>query len=152
MSTLVISGRPWAAGLVWRQRSHRASEARTARRFRCPFLVHSGDPAVAVIREERDPVGLADVVSQGCRKGHLTRLSGGPGNPQQVARVPVTPCLVVRRSLEAGHDIELARHLMEEHVTRFWQLSSVVGRTAWSVTELDPVLVEWTVDASMAAC
>lgn len=53
------------------------------------------------------------------------------------------PALVVRWSLVSGHDIELSRRLMEEHVTRSWQLSSVIGRTAWSVAELDPVLVEW---------
>ncbi|MDE0047157.1 MAG: hypothetical protein OXU19_15075, partial [bacterium] len=54
------------------------------------------------------------------------------------------PALVVRWSLEPGHDIELSRRLTEEHVTRSWRLSSMIGQMAWSVTELDPVLVQWT--------
>ena len=53
------------------------------------------------------------------------------------------PALVVRWSLEPGRDAELFRRLMEEHAARSWQLSSVIGETAWSLTELDPVLVAW---------
>ena len=304
MSTLLISGRPWAAGLVWRQRSHRASEARMARRFRCPFLVHSGmqtgfaggevragqaslgaalarhlrqtdwialladdtdgrvallrqvdgvfppdgdeihasrDEALAVLERLRRPgvsvfaapalgvdrAGTIDaqdlaltpdmelmpaprarprprmIVAAAsfaalCLAGWLTITDGGeekeeaalPAAPAQVevaiagARLieacdhalksaPVAvpgwrteeiscaaslqdpgilgewpafrsrPALVVRWSLEPGHDVEIARRLMEEHVTQSWQLSSVIGQTAWSVTELDPVLIEW---------
>ena len=305
MSTLVVSGRPWAAGLVWRQRSHRASEARMAQRFRRPFLVHAGtrtgfagpdgeagqvslaaalahhieepdwialladdgDGRVALVRQEegafpgdgdeihpgRDealaaldrtrrpgiPVFAtpalavdgamaldADELSvtstmeltaaprAGARAWKLAAaaslagaavagwlMTGAPIEERETIALPAPqtevevaiagaalieacdralksapvevpgwhtdevsctaslqdpgivsewpafrsrPVLVVRWSLEAGHDIELSRRLMEEHVTRFWQLSSVIGRTAWSVTELDPVLVEWT--------
>ena len=305
MNTLVISGRPWAAGLVWRQRSHRASEARTARRFRCPFLVHSGDrtgfagpdgkagevslaaalahhigeadwialladdgdgrvavlrqvegafpgdgdeihpgreEALAALERLRRPgvpvfatpalavdgasaldagelsvvtamelvaapragarswkIAAAASLAGACVAGWLTagdfftekEEAALPAPPAEIEvaiagatlieacdraleAVPVDvpgwhtdevscvaslqdpgilgewpgfrsrPALVVRWSLEAGHDAELSRRLMEEHVTRSWQLSSVIGRTAWSVTELDPVLVEWT--------
>ena len=305
MSTLVVSGRPWAAGLVWRQRSHRASEARMARRFRRPFLVHSGtrtgfaepdghrgqvslaaalahhiddtdwialladdgDGRVAVIRqvegafpgdgddvypgrddalaaldrlrrpgipvfaspalavagamtldagelsvtnameltaapragarawkitaaaslagaavagwlmtgapiEERETIALpapqAEVevaiagaaLIEACDRALKTAPVEVPGwhtdevsctaslqDPGIVSEWPAfrsRPALVVRWSLEAGHDIEMSRRLMEGHVTRTWQLSSVIGRTAWSVTELDPVLVQWT--------
>ena len=305
MSTIVISGRPWAAGLVWRQRSHRASEARMARRFHCPFLVHSGtrtgfagpdgeagqvslaaalahhikeadwialladdvDGRVALLRQVEGAFpGDGDEIHPGREEAlaalvRLRRpevpvfatpalavddaialdagtlsvaaamelaaaprararpwkiaaaasLSGAaiagwlmtgdvleekqgtalPAPPAEVEvaiagatlietcdralkSVPVEvpgwstdevsctaslqdpgilgewpgfrsrPALVVRWSLEAGHDVELARRLMEEHVTRSWQLSSVIGQAAWSVTELDPVLVEWT--------
>ncbi len=305
MSTLVISGRPWAAGLVWRQRSHRASEARMARRFHCPFLVHSGArtgfagpdgeagqvslaAALACHIEESDWIALLADDGDG-RVALLRQVEGAfpgdgdeihpgrdealdsldrlrrPGIPvfatpalaidgaialdagelsvntamelvaapragarpwkiaaaaslsgasivgwlmagdlfedRQEAALPAPPAhvevaiagatlieacdralksspvdvpgwntdeisctaslqdpgilaewpafrsrpaLVVRWSLEPGHDIALFRRLMEEHVTRSWQLSSVIGRTAWSVTELDPVLVEWT--------
>ena len=305
MSTLVISGRPWAAGLVWRQRSHRASEARVARRFHCPFLVHSGartgfagpdgeagevslaaalahhigaadwialladdgDGRVALLRqvegafpgdgdeihpgreealaaldrlrrpgvpvfatpalavdgamaldagelsvtttmelaaaprararpwktaavaslaaacvagwlmagdvfEERQEAALppppaeVEVAIAGamlietCDRALQSRPVDVPGwhtdeiscaaslqDPGILGEWPAfrsRPALVVRWSLEAGHDVEIARRLMEEHVTRSWQLSSVIGRTAWSVTELDPVLVRWT--------
>ena len=305
MSTLVISGRPWAAGLVWRQRSHRASEARMARRFHCPFLVHSGartgfagpdceagqvslaaalachieetdwialladdgDGRIALVRQvegaipgdgdeihpDRDealaaldlqrrpgvPVFAAPALAiDGARALDAGELSvtaamelvaaprararpwkiaaaaslagaaiagwlvtGAPleereevALPAPAAEVEVAiagaalieacdralksapvevpgwhtdevscvaslqdpgilgewpafrsrPALVVRWSLEGGHDIELARRLMEDHVTRSWQLSSVIGQTAWSLTELDPVLARWT--------
>ena len=305
MSTLVISGRPWAAGLVWRQRSHRASEARMARRFRCPFLVHSGtrtgfagpdgkagevslaaalahhideadwialladdgDGRVALVRQvegafpgdgdgihpgreealaalERlrrpgvplfatpalavDGANALDAASlsvttamelapaprAGARSWKIAAaaslagaaiagwlMSGTPLEEGEEVALPVPPsevevsiagaalieacdralkaapvevpgwhteevscvaslqdpgilgewpafrsrpALVVRWSLEDGRDVELSRRLMEGHVTRSWQLSSVIGRTAWSVTELDPVLVEWT--------
>ena len=301
----MISGRPWAAGLVWRQRSHRASEARAARRFRCPFLVHSGartgfagpdgeagqvslaaalahhiedtnwialltddsDGRVALVRqvesafpgdgdevhpdreealaaldrlrrpgvplfaapalaidgaraldagelsvtaamelvaaprararpwkiaaaasfagaaiagwlmtgaplEEREEVALpapaveVEVAIAGaalikaCDRALKSAPVEVPGwhtnevscvaslqDPGILGEWPAfrsRPALVVRWSLEGGHDIELARRLMEEHVTRSWQLSSVIGQTAWSLTELDPVLVEWT--------
>lgn len=305
MSTLVISGRPWAAGLVWRQRSHRASEARMARRFRCPFLVHSGartgfagpdgeagqvslaaalahhieepdwialladdgDGGIALVRQvegafpgdgdeiypsrdealaalaplRRPGVPLfatpalaidgASVVDAGelsvtaamelvaapragARPWKIAAaaslagaaiagwlMTGAPLEERQEAARPAPPtevevaiagaalieacdralksapvevpgwhtqeiscvaslqdpgilgewpafrsrpALVVRWTLVAGHDIELARRLMEDHVTRSWQLSSVIGQTAWSLTELDPVLVRWT--------
>ena len=303
MSTLVISGRPWAAGLVWRQRSHRASEARMARRFHRPFLVHSGArtgfagpdgeagqaslaAALALHIEEADWIAL--LADDGDGRVALVRQAEGafpgdgdeihPGRDEALAAlgrlrrrgVPVfatpslaidgattldagdlrvtaamelvaaprgarpwktaaaaalagaaiagwlmtgdtleetqeaalppppaevevaiagatliaacdralksspvevpgwntdeiscvaslqdpgiigewpafrsRPALVVRWSLESGHDIGLSRRLMEEHVTRSWQLSSVIGQTAWSVAELDPVLVAW---------
>lgn len=305
MSTLVISGRPWAAGLVWRQRSHRVSEARTARRFHCPFLVHSGartgfagpdgeagqvslaaalachieetdwialladdgDGRIALLRqvegafpgdgdeihpgrdealdtlerlrrpgvavfatpslaidgamaldagelsvtaamelvaapragarpwkiasaaslagaaiagwlmagdllEEREELALpappAEVevaiagatLIEACDRALKAMPVDVPGwrtdelscvaslqDPGILGEWPAfrsRPALVIRWSLESGRDIELSRRLMEEHVTRSWQLSSVIGQTAWSVTELDPVLVEWT--------
>ena len=312
MSELVIGGRPWAAGLAWRPRTHRASEARTARRFDCPWLVRSGtrtgfadresgdaeglvslaaalaghltDPAwiaalesddggtVAVVRFEDGEIlpdgdevftgresaldaierwrlenvavhvtpalpvkdartidiGLVGVseamrlrpVPAGGRSGlaamaaacllaaaatagwlhkeDIVRLIHGeeevaaePLPPPQVkvaiagaaligacdralrslpAGVPAwrteriectaslqdpgildawpqfrnRPALVVRWSLDAGHDPEIGRRLMEEHLTRRWQLSSVIGAAAWSVAELEPVLAEWT--------
>ncbi len=301
----MISGRPWAAGLVWRQRSHRASEARMARRFHCPFLVHAGtrtgfagpdgkagqvslaaalaahigdidwialladdgDGRVALLRQVdgvfpgdgdeihpgRDqalealnrlrrpgvrvfaspvlaidgttaldagdiPVTVAMELVAAPRAGvrpwkavaaaslvvaslagwlmagHLLEDRQEAALPAPPAEVEVAiagaalieacdralksapvnvpgwhtdeiscdaslqdpgilgtwpafrsrPALVVRWSLESGHDIELSRRLMEDHVTQSWQLSSVIGRTAWSLTELDPVLVEWT--------
>ena len=305
MSTLLISGRPWAAGLVWRQRSHRASEARMARRFQRPFLVHvrartgfagpdgepgqvslaaalahhiedtdwialladDGDGRVALIRQVEGAIpGDGDEIHPGREEalaalaplrrpgvplfatpalaidgamaidaGELSvtnamelmaapragvrplkiaaaaslvsaavagwLMTGAPLEERQEVALPAPqaevevaiagaalieacdralkaapveipgwhtdevscvaslqdpgilsewpafrsrPALVVRWSLEAGHDVELSRRLMEDHVTRSWQLSSVIGETAWSVTELDPVLVRWT--------
>ena len=315
MSTLIIGGRPWTAGLAWRPRSHRASEVRTARRFDCPFLVHSrhqtgfADPddaegqvalaaalaehlgesewiaalqdddgsAVAVVRFEngefppngdevypdrnsaRDAIARsrqpgvalyampvlaiedARVIDAGligtseamqlepvpatsrmaralkmaaaasflvfmCLAGWLhwedifqfidgeDEVVAAPLPPAevkvaiagaalietcdralktmpadvpawQIARIECTaslqdpgildewpqfrnrPALVVRWSLQAGHDPEISRRLMEDHVTRMWQLSSVIGTTAWSLMELEPVLAEWNDNA-----
>ena len=311
MSTLIIGGRPWAAGLAWRARSHRASEARTARRFDCPFLVHSrhqtgfADPddteglvslaaalarhldesewiaalqdddggSVAVVRFENggfppdgdeifpDRGSARDAIRRSRRPGvalyamqalaiedaraidagligtseamqlepapatsrmaralkmaaaasflvvmglagwlhteDIVRFIQGedevvavPPSPAEVKvaiagaalieacdralkampvdvpawltdRIECTaslqdpgildewplfrnrPALVVRWSLQAGHDPEISRRLMEDHVTRTWQISSVIGTAAWSLVELEPVLAKW---------
>ncbi len=315
MSTLIIGGRPWAAGLAWRPRSHRASEARTASRYDCPFFVRSrhqtgfADPdaaegqvalaaalseyfdesewiaalqdddggAVAVVRFENgefppdgdeifpDRNSARDAIARSRQPGVVlyamqalaiedarvidagligtseamqlepapatsrmaralkmaaaasllvvTGLAGWlhtedivrfidgedevvavPPPPAEVkvaiagaalikvcdralkampADVPAwltdriectaslqdpgildewpqfrnRPALVVRWSLRAGHDPEISRRLMEDHVTGTWQLSSVIGSTAWSLIELEPVLAEWNDNA-----
>ncbi len=311
MSVLDIAGKSWAAGLLWRPRSHRASEARSARRFHCPLVVRVGrqtgfaeaddgegavslaaalaahlgtadwiavlqsddGSAVAVVRREggefpvdgdevvsgrrsaleavarareagaavhaMSALGIADatpidagllpvtdgmelvaaprprriariatvavaasVLAVAAAGGfHWQALKGFIADEEVAAAAPVPPAevevqiagaalieacdhaltarpavmpawrtdriectaslqdpgildewpqfrhrpvMVVQWSLKAGHDPEISRRLMEEQAARAWQLSSVVGTTAWSLVELAPVLVEWS--------
>ena len=59
MSTLVINGQPFAAGLYWLERSGPASTARAARRFARPWCVHrAGQTGYAGVTEDDDPEGL----------------------------------------------------------------------------------------------
>ena len=59
MSTLVINGQPFAAGLYWLERAGPASTARAARRFARPWCVHrAGQTGYAGVTEDDDPEGL----------------------------------------------------------------------------------------------
>ena len=59
MSTLVINGQPFAAGLYWLERAGPAATARAARRFARPWCVHrAGQTGYAGGTEEDDPEGL----------------------------------------------------------------------------------------------
>ena len=59
MSTLVINGQPFAAGLYWLERSGPAATARAARRFARPWCVHrAGQTGYAGDTEDDAPEGL----------------------------------------------------------------------------------------------
>ena len=59
MSTLVINGRPFAAGLYWLDRAGPAATARAARRFARPWCVHrAGQTGYAGGAEDDAPEGL----------------------------------------------------------------------------------------------
>ena len=59
MSTLVINGRPFAAGLYWLERAGAAATARAARRFARPWCVHrAGQTGYAGGTEDDAPEGL----------------------------------------------------------------------------------------------
>ena len=59
MSTLVINGQPFAAGLYWLERSGPAATARAARRFARPWCVHrAGQTGYAGGTEDDAPEGL----------------------------------------------------------------------------------------------
>ena len=59
MSTLVINGRPFAAGLYWLERAGPAATARAARRFARPWCVHrAGQTGYAGGTEGDTPEGL----------------------------------------------------------------------------------------------
>ena len=59
MSTILINGRPFAAGLYWLERSGPAATARAARRFARPWCVHrAGQTGYAGGTEDDDPEGL----------------------------------------------------------------------------------------------
>ena len=59
MSTLVINGRPFAAGLYWLERAGPAATARAARRFARPWCVHrAGQTGYAGGTEDDAPEGL----------------------------------------------------------------------------------------------
>ena len=59
MSTLVINGQPFAAGLYWLERAGPAVTARAARRFARPWCVHrAGQTGYAGGTEDDDPEGL----------------------------------------------------------------------------------------------
>ena len=59
MSTLVINGQPFAAGLYWLERAGPAATARSARRFARPWCVHVSDQTgYAGDTEDGDPEGL----------------------------------------------------------------------------------------------
>ena len=59
MSTLVINGQPFAAGLYWLERAGPAATARAARRFARPWCVHrAGQTGYAGGTEDDDPEGL----------------------------------------------------------------------------------------------
>ena len=59
MSTLVINGQPFAAGLYWLERAGPATTARAARRFARPWCVHrAGQTGYAGGTEDDDPEGL----------------------------------------------------------------------------------------------
>ena len=59
MSTLVINGRPFAAGLYWLERAGPAATARAARRFSRPWCVHrTGQTGYAGGAEDDAPEGL----------------------------------------------------------------------------------------------
>ena len=59
MSTLVINGRPFAAGLYWLDRAGPAATARAARRFSRPWCVHrTGQTGYAGGAEDDAPEGL----------------------------------------------------------------------------------------------
>ena len=59
MSTLVINGQPFAAGLYWLERSGSAATARAARRFARPWCVHrAGQTGYAGDTEDDAPEGL----------------------------------------------------------------------------------------------
>ena len=59
MSTLVINGQPFAAGLYWLERSGPAATARAARRFARPWCVHrAGQTGYAGNTEDDAPEGL----------------------------------------------------------------------------------------------
>ena len=59
MSTILINGRPFAAGLYWLERSGPATTARAARRFARPWCVHrAGQTGYAGDTEDDAPEGL----------------------------------------------------------------------------------------------
>ena len=59
MSTILINGRPFAAGLYWLERSGPAATARAARRFARPWCVHrAGQTGYAGDTEDDAPEGL----------------------------------------------------------------------------------------------
>ena len=59
MSTLVINGQPFAAGLYWLERAGPAVTARAARRFARPWCVHrAGQTGYSGGTEDDDPEGL----------------------------------------------------------------------------------------------
>ena len=59
MSTILINGRPFAAGLYWLERSGPATTARAARRFARPWCVHrAGQTGYAGGAEGDTPEGL----------------------------------------------------------------------------------------------
>ena len=59
MSTLVINGQPFAAGLYWLERAGPAATARAARRFARPWCVHrAGQTGYAGGTEDDAPEGL----------------------------------------------------------------------------------------------
>ena len=59
MSTLVINGQPFAAGLYWLERAGPVATARSARRFARPWCVHVSDQTgYAGGTEDGDPEGL----------------------------------------------------------------------------------------------
>ena len=59
MSTILINGRPFAAGLYWLERSGPAATARAARRFARPWCVHrAGQTGYAGGAEDDAPEGL----------------------------------------------------------------------------------------------
>ena len=59
MSTLVINGQPFAAGLYWFERAGPAATARSARRFARPWCVHrAGQTGYAGGTEDDAPEGL----------------------------------------------------------------------------------------------
>ena len=59
MSTILINGRPFAAGLYWLERSGPAATARAARRFARPWCVHrAGQTGFAGGTEDDAPEGL----------------------------------------------------------------------------------------------
>ena len=59
MSTLVINGRPFAAGLYWLERAGPVTTARAARRFARPWCVHrAGQTGYAGGTEDDAPEGL----------------------------------------------------------------------------------------------
>ena len=59
MSTLVINGQPFAAGLYWLERAGPAATARAARRFSRPWCVHrTGQTGYAGGAEDDAPEGL----------------------------------------------------------------------------------------------
>ena len=59
MSTLVINGRPFAAGLYWLERAGPVTTARSARRFARPWCVHrAGQTGYAAGTEDDAPEGL----------------------------------------------------------------------------------------------
>ena len=59
MSTLVINGQPFAAGLYWLERAGPAATARSARRFARAWCVHVSDQTgYAGGTEDGDPEGL----------------------------------------------------------------------------------------------
>ena len=59
MSTILINGRPYAAGLYWLERAGPAATARAARRFARPWCVHrAGQTGYAGGGEDGPPEGL----------------------------------------------------------------------------------------------
>ena len=59
MSTILINGQPFAAGLYWLERAGPAATARAARRFLRPWCVHrAGQTGYAGGTEDGDPEGL----------------------------------------------------------------------------------------------
>ena len=59
MSTILINGQPFAAGLYWLERSGPAATARAARRFARPWCVHrAGQTGYAGGTEDDAPEGL----------------------------------------------------------------------------------------------
>ena len=59
MSTILINGQPFAAGLYWLERSGPAATARAARRFARPWCVHrAGQTGYAGGAEGNTPEGL----------------------------------------------------------------------------------------------
>ena len=60
----------------------------------------------------------------------------------QIPGLAGRPALVLRWSLETGHDPEINRRLMEEVLLAGRGAGQVQGARAWAVTALDPVIVE----------
>ena len=59
MSTIIINGQPYAAGLYWLDRAGPAATARAARRFARPWCVHhAGQTGYAAGSEDATPEGV----------------------------------------------------------------------------------------------
>ena len=148
MSTILINGQPFAAGLYWLERSGPAATARAARRFARPWCVHrAGQTGYAGDTEDDAPEGLpalAPALVDSIESEFWMALAAGdaaPGDSGRFALIKVRDGAVLADGDEVFTNRDAALEAFGRARALGWDLYATPGLLAGGadreVTELD---------------